>query len=81
MTPIGQHLLQAWIQRPTLKLDVLEYRHMAISYFSTNDTVALVKELKSHLKHIKNIPRVLSMIRENRAAVHDWQQLLQVCTT
>ncbi|KAJ8662917.1 hypothetical protein O0I10_001093 [Lichtheimia ornata] len=77
VTPIGQHLLQSWIQRPTLDLNVLEYRHTAISHFSTNDTVALVKELRGHLKHIKNIPRMMSMIRENRATVHDWQQLLQ----
>ncbi|KAI7885578.1 hypothetical protein K492DRAFT_203978 [Lichtheimia hyalospora FSU 10163] len=77
VTPIGQHLLQSWIQRPTLNLDVLDQRHTAISYFSTNDTMALIKELRNHLKHIKNIPRVISVIRENRAGVNDWQQLLQ----
>ncbi|KAI8150273.1 DNA mismatch repair protein MutS [Fennellomyces sp. T-0311] len=76
-TPIGHNLLKSWILRPTLDMDVIQSRQRAVGYFSAPDTVQFAKELRGQLKYIKNIPRIVALIREHRASPTDWHNLLQ----
>ncbi|KAI9494539.1 DNA mismatch repair protein MutS [Zychaea mexicana] len=77
VTPIGHHLLKSWVLRPSLDINVIRARQDAVGYFSAPDTVQFSKELGTQLKHIKNIARIISMIKEHRASPTEWHQLLE----
>ncbi|KAI9322167.1 DNA mismatch repair protein MutS [Dichotomocladium elegans] len=77
VSPIGQHLLKSWLQRPTLDLETIRFRQQSISRFVSAGIEDLTKELRSHLRHVKNVSRLISAVSEHCATSGDWQQLLQ----
>lgn len=77
---MGHHLLQEWLMRPTMDIALLDCRHRSVGFFAEEDSSEVMQNLRGCLKHIRNVPRIVSHIREQSAPPHEWQQFLQVCT-
>ncbi|KAG0190399.1 MutS protein msh5 [Apophysomyces sp. BC1034] len=70
-------MLKQWISQPTLDIQILQERHASIQFFIRSDGETMVQELRKHLKQIRNIPRLISKVREHQVTANEWQQLLQ----
>lgn len=76
---LGKQLLKDWVSRPTIDENIIKYRHSMIDLFlSSNATKEKIVEIRSFLKHIKNINRLLFKVRELKATFTDWQYILKV---
>ncbi|OAX42862.1 hypothetical protein K503DRAFT_274375 [Rhizopogon vinicolor AM-OR11-026] len=51
-------------------------RHEAIECFLHQENLAPASALQTHLKGIKNIPRILGLLRSGKAGIGDWQGLV-----
>ncbi|KAG6891656.1 hypothetical protein C0992_012705 [Termitomyces sp. T32_za158] len=77
-TSLGRSLLRTWLLRPSLCLDVINRRHDAIECFLQPENLVSVGVLHTHLKGIKNVPRMLNALKSGKAKVSDWQGLVKV---
>lgn len=75
---LGKHTLKEWVSRPMTDKQTLENRHLAIGLFMASDMRDTSVALRSHLRHIKNIHRLLAKVRESKAKTSDWQYILKV---
>lgn len=75
---LGTILLSEWVSRPTQDKDVLDYRHESIRFFLQPNMREVTKEFSDNLKHIKNIHRLLSKVKESKTKSNDWQHILKV---
>jgi len=78
-TSLGKALLRTWFLRPSLSLDVIKARHDTIDCFNRADNQMSVNELNGHLQGIKNVPRMLGILKSGRGKATDWQGLVKVC--
>lgn len=78
-TTLGRSLLRTWLLRPSLSLDVINARHDAVECFILPNNWPVCDQMHSHLKGIKNVPRILGVLKSGRAGVSDWQGLVKVC--
>ncbi|KAG1751159.1 DNA mismatch repair protein MutS [Suillus lakei] len=76
-TPLGRSLLRTWLMRPSLAIPVIAARHNAIECFLHPENLATAGALQTHLKGIKNIPRILGLLQSGKAGVSDWQGLVK----
>ncbi|KAG1745988.1 DNA mismatch repair protein MutS [Suillus paluster] len=76
-TPLGRLLLRTWLMRPSLSIPVIAARHDAIECFLHPENLAPASALQTHLKGIKNIPRILGLLQSGKAGVGDWQGLVK----
>ncbi|KAG6837182.1 hypothetical protein H0H93_013409 [Arthromyces matolae] len=76
-TNLGRSLLRNWLLRPSLSLDVISKRHDAIGCFIRPENLTSMGAMHSHLKGIKNIPRIMKLLKMGRAKVSDWQGLVK----
>ncbi|KIK45627.1 hypothetical protein CY34DRAFT_22463 [Suillus luteus UH-Slu-Lm8-n1] len=76
-TPLGRSLLRTWLMRPSLSIPVITARHDAIECFLHPENLAPASALQTHLKGIKNIPRILGLLQSGKAGVGDWQGLVK----
>ncbi|TFK40842.1 DNA mismatch repair protein MutS [Crucibulum laeve] len=76
-TTLGRSLLRTWLLRPSLSLPVINARHNAVACFMRAENLVPANAMHSHLKGIKNVPRILSVLRTGRAKVSDWQGLVK----
>lgn len=76
-TPLGRSLLRTWLMRPSLSIPVITARHDAIECFLHPENLAPASALQTHLKGIKNIPRILGLLQSGKAGVSDWQGLVK----
>ncbi|KAG2066456.1 hypothetical protein BDR04DRAFT_1081862 [Suillus decipiens] len=76
-TPLGRSLLRIWLMRPSLSIPVIAARHDAIECFLHPENLAPASTLQNHLKGIKNIPRILGLLKAGKAGVSDWQGLVK----
>lgn len=79
-TTLGRALLREWLLRPSLLLSVISARHDAVACFLRPENLVTAGAMHAHLKGIKNIPRILGVMRAGRAKVSDWQGLVKVST-
>ena len=81
-TTLGRALMREWLLRPTLSLSIVSDRHDAIACFMQPDNQTTAGTMHSHLNGIKNIPRILGLLKAGKARVSDWQCLVKVgrCT-
>jgi DNA mismatch repair protein MSH5 len=70
--------MRTWLLRPSLSLPILKSRHDAVSCFMMNENLLTVDTLQGHLKGIKNVPRILGILRMGRAKMADWQTVVKV---
>ncbi|KAG1801295.1 DNA mismatch repair protein MutS [Suillus subaureus] len=76
-TPLGRSLLRTWLMRPSLSIPVIAARHDAIECFLHPENLAPASTLQTHLKGVKNIPRILGLLQSGKASVGDWQGLVK----
>ncbi|KAK7469304.1 hypothetical protein VKT23_003788 [Stygiomarasmius scandens] len=77
-TSLGRALMRVWLLRPSLSLNTIRARHDAIDCFLKAENHSATNALHSHLKGIKNVPRMLNILKTGRAKVSDWQGLVKI---
>ena len=75
---LGRSLLRTWLLRPSLSIPVITARHGAVACFLRPENLVTAAAIHSHLKGIKNVPRILGTIRCGKAGVGQWQGLVKV---
>ncbi|KAJ7784480.1 DNA mismatch repair protein MutS [Mycena metata] len=76
-TTLGRALLRAWLLRPSLSLPVIKARHDAVACFISSENLVPAYSMQGHLKGIKNVPRILEIMRSGKAKMTDWQGLVK----
>ncbi|KAF5385688.1 hypothetical protein D9757_005471 [Collybiopsis confluens] len=76
-TALGRSLMRTWLLRPSLSLSVINSRHDAVECFLRQENTTTANTLHGHLKGIKNVPRMLSVLRTGKAKVTQWQGLVK----
>ncbi|KAK0244297.1 muts domain V-domain-containing protein [Armillaria nabsnona] len=76
-TTLGRALLRTWLLRPSLSLSVIRSRHEAVECFMRLENVGSTSSLNGHLKGIKNVPRMLGILKDGRGKISDWQGLVK----
>ena len=77
-TMLGRDLLREWLLRPSLSLPVIAARHVAVACFVNADNMTTADDVQGHLSGIKNMPRILRMLKSGKAKVKDWQGVVEV---
>lgn len=76
-TTLGRALLRTWLLRPSLTLAVIKARHDAVACFMSSENLVPAHAMHGHLKGIKNVPRILEIMRSGKAKMSDWQGLVK----
>ncbi|KAJ7147040.1 DNA mismatch repair protein MutS [Mycena crocata] len=76
-TTLGRALLRTWLLRPSLSLPVIKARHDAVACFVSSENLVPAYSMHGHLKGIKNVPRILEIMRSGKAKMSDWQGLVK----
>ncbi|KAF7288536.1 DNA mismatch repair protein 5 [Mycena chlorophos] len=76
-TTLGRALLRTWLLRPSLSLSVIKARHDAVECFMSSENLVPASAIEGHLKGIKNVPRILEIMRSGKAKMRDWQGLVK----
>jgi DNA mismatch repair protein MSH5 len=77
-TSLGRSLMRTWLLRPSLSLPVINARLDAVACFLSLENLVPCGVMHSHLKGIKNVPRILGLLNTGRAKLADWQGLVKV---
>jgi DNA mismatch repair protein MSH5 len=77
-TNLGRSLLRTWLFRPLLSIPDIHARHDAVDCFLKPENLVTADVMHNHLKGIKNIPRILGLMRTGKAKISDWQSLVKV---
>lgn len=75
---MGRSLLRTWLLRPSLSIPVIRSRQDAVACFLRSENVATSNAMHNHLKGLKNVPRLLGLIKDGRAKLSAWQGLVKV---
>lgn len=75
---MGRKLLHLWFLRPLLSLEGLAGRHNAVEALSDPENLAVLQDLKKHLRKIKNVVASVTKIRRGLGSVADWRGLIDV---
>ena len=70
-TTLGKALLREWLLRPSTSIPVINARHDAVACFIHPENVSTVTSMQAHLKGIKNVPKILAIMRTGKAQVAD----------
>lgn len=71
-------MLRRWFLRPSLSFEVINARHVAISVLLRSENQVSVDAMHGHLKGLKNVPRLLGLLRAGKATIVEWQSLVKV---
>jgi DNA mismatch repair protein MSH5 len=77
-TSLGRSLMRTWLLRPSLSLIVINARLDAVACFVSPENLETSIVMHSHLNGIKNVPRMLGLLKTGRAKLSDWQGLVKV---
>lgn len=77
-TSLGKALLREWLLRPSTSIPVINTRHDTIACFIRPENIGAANAMQTHLKGIKNVPKILGTMRTGKAQVADWQGLVKV---
>ncbi|KAJ7069760.1 DNA mismatch repair protein MutS [Mycena amicta] len=76
-TTLGRALLRTWLLRPSLSFAIITARHDAVECFMSSENLVTASTMQGHLKGIKNVPRILEVMRSGKAKTSDWQGLVK----
>lgn len=74
---VGKQMLRNWLLQPLQELQEIEERLDGVSFFSKPETAEHIFQLKSYLKCVKDVAKILVRIRAFHASVTDWYHLFQ----
>lgn len=77
-TTLGRSLMREWFLRPSMSLEVINSRHIAVECFLRPDNLTTMNTMHAHLKGTKNVPRILGLMKSGKAKTSDWQSLVKV---
>lgn len=77
-TSLGKNLMRQWLLRPSMSVSVITARHDAVACFMRPENITTTGTMHTHLKGIKNVPRILAAMGSGRAKASDWQGLVKV---
>lgn len=77
VTPLGKILLRKWFLRPVIDLKDLNSRHDSVEKLTLVSSESTSTRLKTILRGVKNVKRVLTRMKTNVSMV-DWLQLVKV---
>ncbi|PWN19665.1 hypothetical protein BCV69DRAFT_250376, partial [Microstroma glucosiphilum] len=78
-TPISHTLLNRWFLFPSMSLTILSARHQAVECLASSASSAVANALVSHLKGIKNIPRLVNTLQRGGTQLSMWKGLFAFC--
>ena len=70
--------MREWLLRPSLSIDVINARHEAVAFFVRPENLTVAGAMHSHLQGIRNVPRVVQLLKSGKAKPLDWQGLVKV---
>ncbi|KAL5501790.1 hypothetical protein ACEPAH_9050 [Sanghuangporus vaninii] len=76
-TTLGRFLLRQWLLRPSLSLPVIAARHDAVECLMTPENIVTADAMCTHLKGLRNIPRILRMLKVGKAGLNEWQGIVK----
>jgi DNA mismatch repair protein MSH5 len=77
-TSLGRSLLRTWLLRPSLSLTVISTRHDAVECFLRTENIGSANAMHGHLKGIKNVPKILAILKSGKGKLSDWQGVVRV---
>ena len=77
-TTLGRILLKQWLLRPSMSIPVISARHDAVECLIRPDNIVTADAMCGHLKGLKNIPRILRLLKTGKAGLFEWQGLVKV---
>lgn len=77
-TSLGRNLLRQWLLRPSMSIPIITARHDAVACFMRPENTTTASSMHSHLKGIKNVPKILSAMSSGKSRASDWQGLVKV---
>ncbi|KAL7005550.1 hypothetical protein EMMF5_004955 [Cystobasidiomycetes sp. EMM_F5] len=78
-TPLGRALMRRWMTQPSLEISVLDNRFDAVECFTRVDNQHISSSIV-HALNIKNVPRVLKLLRTGLASHREWLALSDFLT-
>ncbi|KAF8890007.1 muts domain V-domain-containing protein [Gymnopilus junonius] len=76
-TTQGRSLLRTWLLRPSLSVSEIRSRHDAVECFMRAENLTTANALHNHLKGVKNVPRIMGLMKDGKAKLADWQGLVK----
>ena len=77
ITRHGYKLLKSWFYHPTNNMKILKHRLDVISFFVNSRNEEVLTAIKSNLKHVKNVTKILAKVKTSKLNVTDWINILQ----
>ncbi|EMD39519.1 hypothetical protein CERSUDRAFT_111843 [Gelatoporia subvermispora B] len=74
---LGRLLMREWLLRPSTSLEVIQARHDAVACFLRPENLATSGVMHAQLKGVKNIPKILGVMKAGKGKVSDWQVLVK----
>ncbi|GJQ08266.1 hypothetical protein GpartN1_g57.t1 [Galdieria partita] len=71
----GRQLLKSWLLQPCKNLEIIHFRQEVVSWLVNNCNMELLREMSSHLRGIRNIPKITARISSYAASIVDWSNL------
>ena len=59
-------------------MPIIKARHDAVGCFIRSENIATAAQLHNHLKGIKNMSRIMNLLRDGKGRVSEWQGLVKV---
>jgi DNA mismatch repair ATPase MutS len=69
-----------WFLRPLLAKEVLEARLDAVEFFTTPRAAIVMAELKTAMRHVRDMNRALTRFAKATTSINDWLFVLEVRT-
>ncbi len=74
VTAMGSRALKSWLLRPLINKEQIEQRHRWVRLFKENPRICLL--VRSLLKEIGDLERILGRIALNKSSAHDYRNLM-----
>jgi len=74
-TRYGAALLRQWFLQPSLSPSIITARHDAISVFLRQDNVETCELLRTSLRDVHNVPKMLVKVEQGKGSMREWEAL------
>ena len=70
--------MREWLLRPSLSLETIAARHDAVTCFMRPDNLSIANSMHNHLNGMKNVPKMMNVLKAGKAKLSDWQGVVKV---
>lgn len=61
-----------------MSIPVISARHDAVDCFTSPDNISTAEAIQNHLKGLRNVPRILMLLKSGKAGIRDWEGIVKV---